>query len=78
MMGDHTCSRLARQQFDFILANLDRRMWLDSPASLVARLRGDGTVLEDISVACVAAGGVVRSWQERDGWVALAGAHDSE
>jgi len=53
-------------------------MWLDSPASLVARLRGGGTVLEDISVACVAAGGVVRSWQERDGWVALAEAHYSE
>ncbi|MEE9204959.1 MAG: hypothetical protein V3U08_08060 [Nitrospirales bacterium] len=78
MMGDHTCSRLARQQFDFILANLDRRMWLDSPASLAARLTEEGTPLEDISVAFVAAGGVVRSWQERDGWAALAGAHCSE
>ena len=53
-------------------------MWLDSPASLAARLTQEGTALEDISVVFVAAGGVVRSWQERDGWVALAGAHCSE
>ncbi len=53
-------------------------MWLDSPASLAARLTEEGTPLEDISVAFVAAGGVVRSWQERDGWAALAGAHCSE
>lgn len=53
-------------------------MWLDSPASLAARLTREGTVLEEISVVFVAAGGVVRSWQERDGWAALAGAHCSE
>jgi len=66
--------------FDLIVASLDRRALLESVGRFApflrcgARLLVSGLLVEDraeLAQAFADAGGAVRSWREREGWLAL-------
>jgi ribosomal protein L11 methyltransferase len=70
----------ASRPFDIVLANLDRRTFMDSVGFFEpylrygARLLLSGVLVEDrtqMAELFSGVGGVVRAWRERDGWLAL-------
>jgi ribosomal protein L11 methyltransferase len=75
-----TLEQVLEGQFDLIVANLDRGTLLESVDRFApflrrgARLLISGLLVEDrleLAQAFAAAGGAVRSWREREGWLAL-------
>jgi ribosomal protein L11 methyltransferase len=78
---------LSPQQFDIVLANLDRRTLLDLNDRLVGCIRGDGTLAvsglliddrTDLLDAFHHIGGALAWERERDGWLAMAFTFDQE
>lgn len=76
----HELASDERRRYDLVLANLDRRTFLESASLFAPSLRSgarlllSGILVEDRSAvadAFVDAGGIVRSQREREGWLAV-------